>query len=512
MSGKSYLLDTSIILDDTQNIVYLWQDSQNALFIAEVVIEELDKKKDLQNETGFFAREFFRCINSDSDETSQEILNHSADITISQNPQSHLTHSYVAKSTATPHIRANNIGSANPNHNGVQGNTAQDYMQTIYFRLGDMSIPLTLIYRSTYKIKPQEHSYNDSKLIEIAKDYRLTLLTNDISLKVRAQTQGISAQSLFRDKVENPNDIDFWAYFEIHKDEPSTKLKELEDFMNLTQWSLIQVDELDNTDSALYKTGKKTFGLKVGQEFIELKLDEILKLHQPYIMPINLEQKMLYALLIHPQNNLTIATGSTGSGKTLIALQAGITLVKNNVVDGIIYMRNTITANDKEAELGYRKGDENQKLAYFMYPLYGAINFTIDKLQEQSLAKRIEYRGEVNGVQKQDATEYFLQKHKIEVVDIAHARGISIGNKFVIFDEVQNASNATIKLIGTRIGEGSKIVFLGDWAQIDHPYLSKFRNGALSLLSKALKDDFIAGIQLRQTIRSDVASWFGENF
>ena len=93
MSGKSYLLDTSIILDDTQNIVYLWQDSQNALFIAEVVIEELDKKKDLQNETGFFAREFFRCINSDSDETSQEILNHSADITISQNPQSHLTHS-----------------------------------------------------------------------------------------------------------------------------------------------------------------------------------------------------------------------------------------------------------------------------------------------------------------------------------------------------------------------------------------------------------------------------------
>ncbi|WP_334096091.1 PhoH family protein, partial [Helicobacter typhlonius] len=101
---------------------------------------------------------------------------------------------------------------------------------------------------------------------------------------------------------------------------------------------------------------------------------------------------MLYALLTHPQNNLTIATGSTGSGKTLIALQAGITLVKNGVVDGIVYMRNTITANDKEAELGYRKGDESQKLGYFMYPLYSAINFTIDKLQESSLAKRIEYR------------------------------------------------------------------------------------------------------------------------
>lgn len=471
MITKCYLLDTSIILDDTQNIIFLWQDSQNQLFISDVVIEELDKKKDLQNETGYFAREFFRCINSDS-------LNES--------------------------IQNANIASIAKNHN--------DFVQEILFKFEDYSIPLTLIYRPHYKIPPQEHSYNDSKLIEIARDYNLILLTNDISLKVRTQAQGILAQSLFRDRVENPSDIDFWHCFEVHKDSALSDLAQDERFSKLKQWSLIQIDEMDNTDSALYKTGKKIFGLKVGREFVELNLDEILKVNQPYITPINLEQKMLYALLTHSQNNLTIATGSTGSGKTLIALQAGITLVKNGVVDGIVYMRNTITANDKEAELGYRKGDESQKLGYFMYPLYSAINFTIDKLQESSLAKRIEYRGEVNGIQKQAATEYFIQKHNIEIVDIAHARGISIGNKFVIFDEVQNASNATIKLIGTRIGQGSKIVFLGDWAQIDHPYLSKFRNGALSLLSKALKDDFIAGIQLRQTIRSDVASWFGENF
>lgn len=472
MITKCYLLDTSIILDDTQNIIFLWQNAQNQLFICDVVIEELDKKKDLQNETGYFAREFFRCINSDN----------------------------LSKGGS----KGDKIATIAKENN--------DFIQEILFKFENYSIPLFLIYRPRYKLPPQEHSYNDSKLIEIAKDYNLTLLTNDISLKVRTQAQGIPAQSLFRDRVENPSDIDFWHSFEVHKDKALTDLAKDENFSKLKQWSLIQIDEMDNTDSALYKTGKKIFGLKVGREFVELNLDEILKAHQPYITPINLEQKMFYALLTHPQNNLTIATGSTGSGKTLIALQAGITLVKNGVVDGIVYMRNTITANDKEAELGYRKGDESQKLGYFMYPLYSAINFTIDKLQESSLAKRIEYRGEVNGIQKQAATEYFIQKHNIEIVDIAHARGISIGNKFVIFDEVQNASNATIKLIGTRIGQGSKIVFLGDWAQIDHPYLSKFRNGALSLLGKALKDDFIAGIQLRQTIRSDVASWFGENF
>jgi PhoH-like ATPase len=53
---------------------------------------------------------------------------------------------------------------------------------------------------------------------------------------------------------------------------------------------------------------------------------------------------------------------------------------------------------------------------------------------------------------------------------------------------------------------------LGDWAQIDHPYLSKFRNGIVSMLQKAKQDNFIAGIQLKQTIRSEIAGWFQQNF
>ncbi|MFW6308152.1 MAG: PhoH family protein, partial [Campylobacterales bacterium] len=73
------------------------------------------------------------------------------------------------------------------------------------------------------------------------------------------------------------------------------------------------------------------------------------------------------------------------------------------------------------------------------------------------------------------------------------------------------SSNATAKLIGTRIGEDSRIVFLGDWAQIDHPYLSKFRNGLVTMLKKAKEDDFVSGIQLRHTIRSEVAGWFQKN-
>lgn len=136
MITKCYLLDTSIILDDTQNIIFLWQNAQNQLFICDVVIEELDKKKDLQNETGYFAREFFRCINSDN----------------------------LSKGGS----KGDKIATIAKENN--------DFIQEILFKFENYSIPLFLIYRPRYKLPPQEHSYNDSKLIEIAKDYNLTFL------------------------------------------------------------------------------------------------------------------------------------------------------------------------------------------------------------------------------------------------------------------------------------------------------------------------------------------------
>ncbi len=463
MGKKKYLLDTSIILDDIENLIYLYQDGENDIFISEVVLEELDKKKDLQNELGYFSREFFRAINSN------DVIKNQCD------------------------------------------SIADDMIYKMNFKNKTIELPLYIIYRPKYKTQNLDYGLNDSRILEIAKDYDFVLLTNDISLKIKALSQGVKAESIFRNMVENPSDIEFLFRLNLHKDSSLLDLESSSSFSMLKNWSIIELLEEDNTDNSLYLTGKKRFGFKIDGKFEEQNLDLIVEENSPYIRPINLEQKLLYALLINPKNKVSIVTGSTGSGKTLMTLQAGLTLFKRGVVDGIIYMRNTITSNDKEAELGYRKGDENQKLSYFMYPLYSAINFTIDKLQESSLAKRIEYNGDVNTIEKRDVTDYFIKKHNIEIMDIAHARGVSIARKFVIFDEAQNAQDSTIKLIGTRIAQDCKIVFLGDWKQIDHPYLSKFRNGAVTMLQKAQNSDFVSGIQLKNTIRSDIAQWFEEN-
>lgn len=522
-----------MILDDIQNIVYLYQDGANTLYLSDTIIDELDKKKELMNEMGYFVREFFRNLYTPEDSNTAIESKQSKPLDSSQSTLSTHSDNENTESSTSIHkpLGSNEVLDSKKSpvcaRSGGSGGLApatdtqvfakaktcnknNDYIRQIYFLHNSRHIPITLIYRPHYDIPYEERSLNDTKIIAITKDYNLTLLTNDISLKIRALTQNLNAQSLFRNRVENPEKIDFWQTFEIHKDENLSALESSEAFSRLKNWSLLELIELDNTDSSMYRTGKKSFGFKINGKCEIANLDEMIEDNKPYITPANLEQKMLYAMLLHPKNLISIVTGATGSGKTLIALQAGLTLLKNGSVEGIIYLRNTVTATDKEAELGFRKGDESQKLSYFMYPLYSAINCMIDKLQQGSLAKRIEYRGEVKSIEKMEATEYFLQKHKIEVLDIAHARGITIANKFIIFDEVQNASNATIKLIGTRVGEGSRIVFLGDWAQIDHPYLSKFRNGALSLLQKAVSDDMIAAMQLRQTIRSDIARWFGD--
>lgn len=269
MAKKLYLIDTSVILDDPQNIIYLSDGAKNILFISDIVLEELDKKK-TSNEVGFLAREFFRNVSNESEIPSNQ----------------------SAKQSAESSIHSRLSGLSLQCKNG-------DFMREIYYENASVRIPLIVIYRQHYQAKNLEYGLNDARIAEIAKDYNLILLTNDISLKIRSIAKGIKAQSLFRDRVENPNDIDFWHKFLLHKDDQPQKLTKLKAFKALSQWSLIQIDEQDNTDSSLYLTGKKHFGLKVDSAFERLELDSIIKEANLYIAPMNLEQKMMFCLLTH---------------------------------------------------------------------------------------------------------------------------------------------------------------------------------------------------------------------
>ena len=457
MKDKKYLIDTSVILDNPHNLVALYQNGSNELYISDVVLAELNgHKEDSINEKGFFAREFIRALDAGKLEESK-LKTHGED---------------------------------------------SIFKFKFKFEGIDEEIELFSINRTTYKAASKT---NDLKLVEVSEDYKLSLVTNDIALKIIALSRGVDSESLRKGAVISPEKIDFTKEFSVPKSAKVKRIKEI--FSEERKHNQLII----NLTSKGQETGEKEFYIVGNPDPLKMDANDF-KDYQ--VKPTNLEQKFLLRMLAMPSAEIAVITGSTGSGKTLMALQEGLRRVKdkNDSIDGIVYLRNTVNANDKASELGFRKGDQNQKLGYFAYPLFGSINFLIYNAAIGKKSKNLEEvkSEKSNAITKEGATTKFMEDYNIEVMDIAHARGVTITNKFVIFDEAQNASNATLQLLGTRLGKNSRLVILGDYRQVDHPYLSKQRNSLVTMLKKAEITD-IAAIQLRKTIRSDIAKWFQEN-
>ncbi|KIM12702.1 MAG: PhoH-family protein [Sulfuricurvum sp. PC08-66] len=482
---KRYLLDTSVILDDPANILRLFDDSENYVYITDIVLAELNnRKEDAQTEAGYRAREFFRLVdNNKGHSVTRKILPDLPD---------------AIDKTKTNKDRYYQLTATYQNADASQSQPVE--------------VPLFVIYRPHYRITnsyTEKYGLNDAKIAEIADDYGFILVTNDIAFKIAAQVEGIASQSLRNASVENPDELMFDTTIYYADPTELTKRVELPDF---TQVTLIQKSKSSTNEE--YQTGVTQFAIVVNGQLEMCDFDRRFgdKFSPMRVRPINVEQKFFYTILSHPLNNVIVVSGSTGSGKTLIALQAGLEMIEDGTIEGIVYARNTVTASDRYTEMGFRKGDQSEKLGYFMYPLYSAINFTIEHMKGVALDPNVEFSGNTNSVKKETATTTFMEKHSIEVMDIAHLRGTTISKKLVIIDEAQNMTNATMKLIGTRMGEGTKLCVIGDPKQIDHPFLSRRRNALVALMKKALNDSYVAGIQLRHTIRSETAQWFDENF
>ena len=479
MEKKSFVIDTSVILDSPNNIISLYQNGDNELYITDIILKELNKhKEDPQGEKGFYARAFARSLDRGLSKRNPSLRNKKRKGGI--------------KNTSKKNKEDSILG--------------EDIKQSFTCIFDGCEYPIVINIISRKKYQSDSFS-NDLKIIEIAKDYNYEIVSNDIYLKLEALARGVEANSMNKDTVQNPEDISFSTTIILEEDNDEKMdiiNKELE---NLKNWNQLKVT-YKNSSKRDYYVVKEFDGKK---ELKELNIKELEKQYK--VSPINEEQKFYTEMLSSNDFQIGVVTGSTGSGKTLMAVQEGMERVKDKYdpIDGIVYLRNTVTSNDKASELGFRKGDQDQKLGYFAYPLYGALNFIQEKSVSKEKKSLHEEQAKVDTPNREDYTERMMTDYNIEVMDIAHARGITITNKFVIFDEVQNSSNATVKLIGTRIGKGSKIVLMGDFGQVDHPYLSRNRNGLVYLLQRAKEKGDIAAIQLRKTIRSEIAEWFEAN-
>jgi len=144
------------------------------------------------------------------------------------------------------------------------------------------------------------------------------------------------------------------------------------------------------------------------------------------------------------EHELVFGIGPAGTGKTYIAVAAGVSMFIEGHVDKIILSRPAVEAGER---LGFLPGDMKDKVDPYMQPLYDALN---DFLPGKQLAKLIEEK-------------------RIEIAPLAFMRGRTLANAFVVLDEAQNATTMQMKMFLTRLGEGSRMVITGDRSQVDLP-------------------------------------------
>jgi len=165
------------------------------------------------------------------------------------------------------------------------------------------------------------------------------------------------------------------------------------------------------------------------------------------IVPRNFNQDKLLGLLENPKVNIVFAIGPAGTGKTLISTLAGIKGLKGGDIDKFVVTRPAVSVDEQH---GFLPGTLQEKMAPWTRPVF-------DLFEEYYTPDQI---------------EYMLSDNKVEISPLAYMRGRTFKNSYIIADEMQNATDNQMKMLLTRIGEGSKLVVTGDLNQHERGYES----------------------------------------
>ena len=186
------------------------------------------------------------------------------------------------------------------------------------------------------------------------------------------------------------------------------------------------------------------------------QLETITRQKDVVIVPRNFKQDDLLDLLNNPHKHIVFATGPAGTGKTMISTLYAIQQFKKKNIDKIVITRPAVSVVEQH---GFLPGTLTEKMAPWTRPI-------LDVFEEYYHPKEI---------------EYLLENNKVEIAPLAYMRGRTFKNSIIIADEMQNATREQMKMLLTRIGDGSKLIVNGDLAQHDRGYDS---NGLKDFLEK----------------------------
>ncbi len=390
------------------------------------------------------------------------------------------------------------------------GAEPDDIERGVPIRRGEKSQPCghlsILMSSSPDNVTVLPNHLNDNKIINDLcqlqlqrPDQKVVLVTKDINMRLKARGCGIESEDYHTDQLVTDIELLNKGYLEIEGNfwDRITKV-ETEQQMGRTLHHLPRTDLLAEIHPNQFIIDDLGFVGRV----IEVSDDIVTVLHvdKPRFMeqeawglqPRDIYQAMALNLLMDPDIHLVNLTGSAGSGKTILALAAAIEMtVATKIYRRIIVTRST---QGLDEDIGFLPGSEAEK----MEPWLGAITDNLEALH-------------CDDEDCSGSIDYVLNKVPLHFKSLNYIRGRSFQHSLIIIDESQNLTPHQIKTIVTRAGNGSKVICLGNLAQIDTPYLSATSSG-LTYLTERFKDFAYGGnIKLQGVPRSVLAEYAEEH-
>lgn len=431
MQRKTFVIDTNVLLHDP-DAIFKFHGAD--IVITMPVLEELDSLKKGSDELGKNARHVIRILGEYTQKDGQKLAE------------------------------------------GIDiGNQAILRVLTDMRHHEKRSFPLPLD-RGSHRLLWAAHMLKDL-------GHTVVLLSKDTLVRVKAESIGIVAEDYENLKESFDEIYKGYRKVEVTKKEIDHLLKDgslvIEGLRPLPNEYVLLNSPENSTALCRYDTkGKRLIPVPTLQR-------DIWGIH-----PLNFEQKCAMDLLLRDDVKLVTLMGKAGTGKTLLALAAGLRKVFDEGNYNNILISRPIIPLGKD--IGYLPGTKEEKLYHWMQPIYDNLEFLCTYAS-----------GKDNGSETQ---KWIMDSNKIKMEAVTYIRGRTLPKIYIIIDEAQNLTPHEIKTIISRAGQGTKVILTGDPTQIDNPYLDKDSNGLTFTVGKFMDRSIFGHILLERTERSELAA------
>nr|WP_294885981.1 PhoH family protein [uncultured Limnobacter sp.] len=335
-------------------------------------------------------------------------------------------------------------------------------------------------------------------------DREVALVSKDINMRIKARALGLLAEDYFNDQVLEDRDLLYSGIMELPADFWEKNSKGIESWQQggstFYRISGPAVKDMMVNQFVYCETGIPLIAqvLEVSGRSAVLKTLRDFSHNKNSVWGItarNREQNFALNLLMNPECDFVTLLGQAGTGKTLLALAAGLSQVlESKQYSEIIVTRATVPVGE---DIGFLPGTEEEKMA----PWMGAFEDNLEVLNKPDPS---------SGDWGRSATTDLIRT-KIRIKSMNFMRGRTFINKFLIIDEAQNLSPKQMKTLITRAGPGTKVICLGNLAQIDTPYLTEGSSGLTYVVDRFKGWPHAGHITLQRGERSRLADFASDN-